>query len=314
MSKTVLITGATSGFGEAAARAFAKAGWRVIATGRRAERLEALVASLGADRVHPAVFDVRDEAARDAALAALPESFRNIDLLINNAGLALGTKPAQQADLAQWKQMIETNVTALASLTHKLLPGLIARRGAIINVSSVAATYPYTGGNVYGGTKAFVKQFSLGLRSDLHGTGVRVTSIEPGMAETEFTLVRTKGDKSASDALYGGAKPMTGDDIAAAMLWIAELPPHLNINSYRADARQPILRRLPGGAGGPVDHGCRRYTALTEIGASARVKASCERRLHTARGNRRLQLRLLTAFLATPGLVIVGGIVFNRPG
>ncbi len=231
MSKTVLITGATSGFGEAAARAFAKAGWRVIATGRRAERLQALVASLGADRVHPAVFDVRDEAARDAALAALPESFRNIDLLINNAGLALGTKPAQQADLAQWKQMIETNVTALASLTHKLLPGLIARRGAIINVSSVAATYPYTGGNVYGGTKAFVKQFSLGLRSDLHGTGVRVTSIEPGMAETEFTLVRTKGDKSASDALYGGAKPMTGDDIAAAMLWIAELPPHLNINS-----------------------------------------------------------------------------------
>ena len=230
MSKTVLITGATSGFGEAAARAFANAGWRVIATGRRAERLEALVASLGKDRVHPAVFDVRDEAARDAALAALPESFRHIDLLINNAGLALGTKPAQQADLAQWKQMIETNVTALASLTHKLLPGLIERRGAIINVSSVAATYPYTGGNVYGGTKAFVKQFSLGLRSDLHGTGVRVTSIEPGMAETEFTLVRTRGDKSASDTLYRGAKPMTGDDIAAAMLWIAELPPHLNIN------------------------------------------------------------------------------------
>jgi serine 3-dehydrogenase len=230
MSKTVLITGATSGFGEAAARAFANAGWRVIATGRRAERLEALVASLGADRVHPAVFDVRDEAVRDAALAALPESFRGIDLLINNAGLALGTKPAQQADLAQWKQMIETNVTALASLTHKLLPGLIERRGAIINVSSVAATYPYTGGNAYGGTKAFVKQFSLGLRSDLHGTGVRVTSIEPGMAETEFTLVRTSGNASASDALYRGATPMTGDDIAAAMLWIAELPPHLNIN------------------------------------------------------------------------------------
>ncbi len=243
MSKTVLITGATSGFGEAAARAFAKAGWRVIATGRRAERLQALVASLGADRVHPAVFDVRDEAARDAALAALPESFRNIDLLINNAGLALGTKPAQQADLAQWKQMIETNVTALASLTHKLLPGLIARRGAIINVSSVAATYPYTGGNVYGGTKAFVKQFSLGLRSDLHGTGVRVTSIEPGMAETEFTLVRTKGDKSASDALYGGAKPMTGDDIAAAMLWIAELPPHLNINSIEL---MPVSQSFAG--------------------------------------------------------------------
>jgi serine 3-dehydrogenase len=126
--------------------------------------------------------------------------------------------------------MIDTNVTALASLTHKLLPGLIARRGAIINVSSVAATYPYTGGNVYGGAKAFVTQFSLGLRSDLHGTGVRVTSIEPGMVETEFTLVRTGGDQAASDTFYRGAKPMTSDDIAATMLWVAELPPHLNIN------------------------------------------------------------------------------------
>ena len=150
--------------------------------------------------------------------------------MINNAGLALGREPAQRADLAQWKTMIDTNVTALASLTHKLLPGLIARRGAIINVSSVAATYPYAGGNVYGASKAFVKQFSLGLRSDLHGTGVRVTSIEPGMAETEFMLVRTGGDKAASDALYRGVKPMTGDDIAATMLWVAELPPHLNIN------------------------------------------------------------------------------------
>ena len=151
MSKTALITGATSGIGEAAARAFAAAGWRVIATGRRAERLEALVAAIGADKVHPAAFDVRDEAARDAALAALPDGFRGIDLLINNAGLALGRNPAQAADLAQWKTMIDTNVTALASLTHKLLPGLIARRGAIINLSSVAANYPYAGGNVYGG-------------------------------------------------------------------------------------------------------------------------------------------------------------------
>jgi serine 3-dehydrogenase (NADP+) len=230
MTRTALITGVTSGFGEAAARAFVAAGWRVIGTGRRAERLEALVASLGADKLHPAVFDVRDEAARDAALTALPEGFRDIDLLINNAGLALGTKPAQGADLAQWKTMIDTNVTALASLTHKLLPALIARRGAIINVSSVAASYPYPGGNVYGGTKAFVEQFSLGLRSDLHGTGVRVTSIEPGMAETEFTLVRTGGDRNASDTLYSGVTPMTGADIAAMMLWIAQMPPHLNIN------------------------------------------------------------------------------------
>jgi serine 3-dehydrogenase len=243
MSKTALITGATAGIGEAAARAFVAAGWRVIATGRRAERLEALVASLGADKVHAAVFDIRDEAARDHALAGLPEAFRGVDLLVNNAGLALGTNPAQTADLAQWKTMIDTNVTALASLTHKLLPALIARRGAIINVSSVAATYPYTGGNVYGGTKAFVKQFSLGLRSDLHGTGVRVTSIEPGMVETEFTIVRTGGDKAASNAFYRGAKPMIGEDIAAAMLWVAELPPHLNINSLEL---MPVTQSFAG--------------------------------------------------------------------
>jgi len=229
MTRTVLITGATSGIGEAAARAFVAAGWRVVATGRRADRLDALVEALGKDWIWPAAFDVRDEAARDAALAALPAAFADIDLLINNAGLALGTAKAQEADLGQWRTMIDTNVTALASLTHKLLPGLIARRGAIINVSSVAATYPYTGGNVYGGTKAFVEQFSLGLRSDLHGTGVRVTSIEPGMVATEFTVVRT-GDQALSDRFYGDANPMRGEDIAATLLWIAALPPHLNIN------------------------------------------------------------------------------------
>ena len=230
MKKTAFITGGTSGFGEAAVRAFVAAGWRVVATGRRAERLQALVTELGADKVYGARFDVRDETAREAALAALPEEFRDLDLLINNAGLALGTRPAQQADLGQWRTMIDTNVSALVSLTHRLLPALIARKGAIINISSVAATYPYAGGNVYGGTKAFVKQFSLGLRSDLHGTGVRVTSIEPGMAETEFTLVRTGGDQSASDNLYKGVTPMTGADIAATLLWVAQLPPHLNIN------------------------------------------------------------------------------------
>ncbi|HEY0270396.1 MAG TPA: SDR family NAD(P)-dependent oxidoreductase [Sphingomonas sp.] len=230
MMKTALITGATSGIGEAAARAFAGAGWRVIATGRRAGRLDALVQELGADRVHPAVFDVRDEAARDNALAALPGGFRDIDLLVNNAGLALGTKPAQQADLTQWQTMIATNISALVSLTHKLLPGLIARKGAIIDISSVAASYPYAGGNVYGGTKAFVTQFTLGLRSDLHGTGVRVTSIEPGMVETEFTVVRTGGDQAASENLYNGAHPMSSEDIAASLLWVATLPPHLNVN------------------------------------------------------------------------------------
>jgi serine 3-dehydrogenase len=227
---TALITGATAGIGEAAARAFVDAGWHVIGTGRRAERLEALKAELG-ERFQPAVFDVRDEAARDAALAALPEAFQGIDLLINNAGLALGLAPAQSASLDQWKTMIDTNITSLVSITHKLLPGLIERKGAIINLSSVAANYPYPGGNAYGATKAFVRQFSLNLRSDLNGTGVRVTSIEPGMVETEFTVVRTGGDQAASDKLYGGVTPMTGDDIAETLLWVATLPPHVNINA-----------------------------------------------------------------------------------
>ncbi|TBV69599.1 SDR family NAD(P)-dependent oxidoreductase [Pseudoxanthomonas winnipegensis] len=230
MSKTVLITGATSGFGAAAVTRFANAGWKVIATGRRAERLTPFVEQFGSEVVHAAAFDIRDGAALDAALAALPAGFADIDVLVNNAGLALGTVPAQEADLAQWQQMIDTNVSALVTITRKLLPVLIARKGAIINISSVAATYPYTGGNVYGGTKAFVRQFSLGLRSDLHGTGVRVTSIEPGMAETEFTLVRTGGDQAASDKLYGGATPMTGEDIAEQIFYVATLPAHLNIN------------------------------------------------------------------------------------
>lgn len=230
MTKTALITGATSGFGAAAVRRFAEAGWQVVATGRRADRLQNLVEEFGPRKVHAASFDMRKPEAIDKALKALPESFRDIDLLINNAGLALGTAPAQKASLDQWNQMIETNITGLATITHRLLPKLIERKGAVINISSVAATYPYPGGNVYGGTKSFVKQFSLGLRSDLHGTGVRVTSVEPGMAETEFTLVRTGGNKEASDKLYKGAEPMTAEDIADTLFWIATLPSHLNIN------------------------------------------------------------------------------------
>jgi len=230
MSKTALITGATSGFGAAAVRRFAAAGWKVIATGRRAERLQPLVDEFGADTVHAAAFDIRDSAAMEAALAALPPAFAGIDLLVNNAGLAQGTAAAQHASLDDWRTMIDTNVTALVTLTHHLLPKLIARRGAIINISSTAAIYPYPGGNAYGGTKAFVSQFSLGLRADLHGTGVRVTAIEPGMAETEFTLVRTHGNQAASDQLYKGANPMTAQDIAEQIFWVATLPPHLNIN------------------------------------------------------------------------------------
>ena len=230
MTKTAMITGATAGFGAAAVRRFADAGWRVIATGRRADRLKKLVEEFGTDKVFTLAFDMRKPAAIEAALATLPESFRNIDLLINNAGLALGTAPAQKADLEQWNQMIETNVTGLVTITHKLVATLIAQKGAIINISSVAASYPYPGGNVYGGTKAFVAQFSLGLRSDLHGTGVRVTSVEPGMAETEFTLVRTSGNQTASDNLYKGANPMTAENVAETLFWIATLPPHMNIN------------------------------------------------------------------------------------
>ncbi|MEJ7747492.1 MAG: SDR family NAD(P)-dependent oxidoreductase [Luteimonas sp.] len=229
MTRTVLITGATSGFGAAAVKRFADAGWRVIATGRRAERLQ-LLAERYRDRILVATFDIRDEVAMQSALHALPEKFRDIDVLVNNAGLALGTAPAQRADLAQWRTMIDTNITSLVALTHTLLPTLIARKGAILNVSSIAATYPYAGGNVYGATKSFVTQFSLGLRADLHGTGVRVTSLEPGLAETEFTLVRTEGDQAASDTLYKGVHPITDGDIADTLYWIATLPPHLNVN------------------------------------------------------------------------------------
>lgn len=241
--KTALITGATSGIGEACAHAFANAGWRVIGTGRRADRLQALAARLGPDRFHGCTFDIRDETARDLALDALPEPFRAIDLLVNNAGLALGARPAQKADLANWKVMVDTNITALMSCTHRLLPSLIERKGAIINISSVAANYSYEGGNVYAGSKAFVSHFSMCLRSDLHGTGVRVTAIEPGMVETEFTLVRTGGNRDVHDRLYGGADPMTAEDIAGSVLWVAELPPHLNINRLEL---MPVTQSLAG--------------------------------------------------------------------
>ena len=243
MTRTALITGATSGFGAAAVRRFVAAGWRVIATGRRADRLQALVDELGADKGHATAFDVRDETALDAALDALPAAFRDIDLLVNNAGLALGTAPAQQASLDDWRTMIETNVLALVTVTRRLLPLLVERKGAIINIGSIAGSYPYPGGNTYGGTKAFVRQFSLGLRSDLHGTGVRVTDIEPGMAETEFTLVRTHGDQAASDKLYAGAQPMTADDIAEQIFYVATLPPHLNINRLEI---MPVTQSFAG--------------------------------------------------------------------
>ena len=228
--KSILVTGASAGFGAAIAAKFAESGWRVVACARRAERLAELGDRFGPERVHACAFDIRDEAAMRQALDTFPEGFRDIEVLVNNAGLALGTAPAQNCDLAQWRQMIDTNVTALVTLTRLLLPKLIERRGAIVNISSISGTYPYKGGNVYGATKAFVTQFSLGLRTDLHGTGVRVSNIEPGMAETEFTLVRTGGDQAASDKMYHGAHPITAADIAETVWWIANLPPHLNVN------------------------------------------------------------------------------------
>jgi serine 3-dehydrogenase len=231
MTKTALITGASAGFGQATARRFVSGGWKVVITGRRAERLADLQAELGGpDVAHVAAFDIRDETGLDAALEALPDAFRGIDLLINNAGLALGTGPAQKSDLAQWQQMIDTNVSGLARMTHKLLPSLIERKGAVINLGSIAAHYPYPGGNVYGGTKAFVHMFSKGLRSDVAGTGVRITSIEPGLCESEFTLVRTGGDQEAYNRVYAGANPLQPHDIAETIFWVATLPPHVNIN------------------------------------------------------------------------------------
>ena len=229
MTKTAFITGATAGIGEASARRFAAAGWRVIATGRRGERLRRLSDELGGSCL-PLELDMRDtEALADAA--KLSGEWGEIDLLLNNAGLAPPMSPLQDAEFAALDNVIETNVTGLVALTRALLPKLIERKGGIVNMSSVAATYPYRGGAVYGGTKAFVRQFSLDLRCDLAGTGVRVTSVEPGMIETEFTIVRTGGDKAASDALYADMDPMTAEDTAEIIWWIANLPPHVNVNA-----------------------------------------------------------------------------------
>ena len=226
----VFVTGASSGFGAAVTRRFAAAGARVVAAARRADRLKDLAAELG-PRLLPVTLDVRDRTAVNDTVAALPPDFAAVDVLVNNAGLALGLGPAQEADLDEWDQMIDTNCKGLVYCTRAILPGMVARRrGHVINLGSVAGTYPYPGGNVYAGTKAFVHQFSLDLRSDVHGTGVRVTSVEPGMADTEFSTVRFSGDKSKADAVYAGMQPMTADDIAEAIYWAAAMPQHVNVN------------------------------------------------------------------------------------
>jgi 3-hydroxy acid dehydrogenase / malonic semialdehyde reductase len=228
---TVFVTGASSGFGASIARRFAGAGARVVATARRADRLKDLASDLGA-QVLPVTLDVRDRAAVAEVIGGLPAEFAQIDVLVNNAGLALGLESAQEANLDDWDQMIDTNCKGLTYCTRAILPGMVARgRGHVINLGSVAGAYPYPGGNAYGGTKAFVHQFSLDLRSDLHGTGVRVTCIEPGMADTEFSTVRFSGDKTKADAVYAGMQPLTADDIAESVYWTATLPAHVNINT-----------------------------------------------------------------------------------
>ena len=230
MTMIVLVTGASSGFGASIARRFAKEGHRVIATARRKDRLDELAKE--SDRITPVALDVTDTNAVHETIASLPKDLTEVDVLVNNAGLALGIEPAQRADLAQWQQMIDTNCKGLAVMTHALLPGMVARkRGHIMNIGSVAATYPYTGGNVYGATKAFVHQFSLNLRSDLHGTGVRVTCIEPGLVGgTEFSNVRFSGDDAKAANVYKGADALGPEDVAEATYWAAALPARFNVN------------------------------------------------------------------------------------
>jgi 3-hydroxy acid dehydrogenase/malonic semialdehyde reductase len=229
--RTVLITGASSGFGAAVVRRFARDGARVVAAARRADRLAELGAELGAD-VLPVVLDVTDPEAVARILGDLPEQFAAIDVLVNNAGLALGLEPAQRADLTDWDRMIDTNCRGLVHVTRAVVPGMVERGGGqVVNLGSVAGTYPYPGGNVYGATKAFVHQFSLNLRSDLHGTGVRVTCVEPGMAATEFSAVRFAGDEEKADAVYEGMRPLTADDVADTIHWVATRPAHMNVNT-----------------------------------------------------------------------------------
>jgi 3-hydroxy acid dehydrogenase / malonic semialdehyde reductase len=235
MSPTVrvaLVTGATSGFGATIARRFIAAGVQVVATGRRSDRLAALREQLGRQRLMTVMVDIRDRSAVQETLHALPAPFANVDVVVNNAGLALGLEPAPQADLDDWDTMIDTNCAGLVYVTRAMLPGMVERgRGHIVNIGSIAGTYPYPGGNVYGATKAFVRQFSLNLRSDLHGTGVRVSCIEPGLSGgTEFSTVRFHGDAKRAADVYANTAPLSPYDIAEAVAWVTAQPPHVNVN------------------------------------------------------------------------------------
>lgn len=227
---TAFVSGVTSGFGKALARRYVHAGAKVVGTGRRTDRLEELKAELG-DGFHALTLDVRDRSAVLKAVEDLPAGFADIDVVVNNAGLALGLEPAHEVDFQDWDTMVDTNIKGLLHCTHALLPGLVARdRGHVVNLSSIASSYPYPGGNVYGATKAFVTQFSLNLRADLLGKQVRVTSVEPGLAETEFSEVRFKGATDKAAKVYENVQPMVAEDIAESIFWVTTLPRHLNIN------------------------------------------------------------------------------------
>ncbi|CDG97860.1 putative oxidoreductase, NAD(P)-binding domain [Xenorhabdus bovienii str. puntauvense] len=240
----VFVTGATSGFGEAIVRKFIKHGSVVIATGRRKERLDRLKAELG-ENFHPIQLDVRDRNAIEKVVQELPDALRNVDVLVNNAGLALGLEPAHQANPDDWETMIDTNTKGLVNMTRALLPNMVQiNHGHVINIGSTAANWPYAGGNVYGATKAFVKQFSLGLRADLQGKNIRVTDIEPGLVGgTEFSQVRFKGNDEKVSKTYDGAEALTPDDIAEAVFWVATLPSRVNINTLEM---MPVCQSFAG--------------------------------------------------------------------
>jgi 3-hydroxy acid dehydrogenase / malonic semialdehyde reductase len=229
--KTIFITGATSGFGAACARHFAKNGWRVVATGRKEKLLNALAKELSPAPAHTAILDVRDREAVFRVVDELPGEFSQVDVLLNNAGLALGLDPAQTASLDDWDEMVDANIKGILHCTRAILPGMVERdAGHIINLGSIAGSYPYPSANVYGGTKAFVKQFTLNLMADLVGTKVRASNIEPAMAETNFSVTRFHGDKGKADSVYAGMTPLSADDIAETVYWVASRPAHVNIS------------------------------------------------------------------------------------
>lgn len=248
----ILITGASAGFGEAMCRAFTAAGFNVVGAARRMEKLQALAEELGGS-FYPLQMDVADTSSVPAALQSLPEGFKEIDCLINNAGLALGLDSADKADFADWQTMIQTNIVGLTFLTRQILPQMVERKsGYIINIGSIAGNYPYPGGNVYGATKAFVRQFSLNLRADLAGTGIRVTDIEPGLCGgTEFSNVRFKGDDERAAGVYENIRFIRPEDITDTALWLYRRPAHMNVNTIeimpvaQSFGALPVVREIP---------------------------------------------------------------------